>query len=198
MTEILGWLAAAIGVSSSIPQVVRILRSGTSSGVSMRLWQLTAATAVAWTVHGVFVGSAQMQVPNLLNAIFAVGILVFVLRNRGQMALSHFLIPVALAAALIGIDVWLGAMAYGIVVAVPQVVGQLAQLRSLLRTPDPAGVSALFLGVFALGQLLWLVYGIAFGDLALIICAAAMVVVAVLNLVVCMVRQARARVVLAV
>lgn len=44
MIEAFGWVAAALGVASSLPQLVRILRSGTSAGVSLTLWQLMAAS----------------------------------------------------------------------------------------------------------------------------------------------------------
>jgi len=198
VTDIVGWIAAAIGISASVPQVWRVLRSGTSAGISMRLWQISLATTAAWAVHGFLVGSAQMQLPNILGAALALVILVFVLRDRAQRFLPVAVVTALLALALVAIDVLWGPVAFGLIVAVPQLVGQIAQLRSLLVTPDPAGVSAPFLGTFLLGQGLWFVYGIAFNDWALIICAGAMVVVASINLVTCLVRQRGARVALAV
>ena len=184
-------------MAASVPQVVRIIRARTSAGVSMRLWQLTAATTAAWAAHGFLVGSLQMQIPNVLTASLALGILIFVLRDRKQAIFPQLVIASLIAAALVSIDMWQGALAFGLIVAVPQLFGQASQLRALLNTPDPAGVSAPFLGVFALGQMLWFAYGITFNDWALMVVASSMSVIALINLVVCLIRQARARVTVA-
>ncbi|NHB83844.1 hypothetical protein G7085_01785 [Tessaracoccus sp. HDW20] len=198
MTDIFGWIAAAIGISASIPQMWRVLRSGTSAGISMRLWQINLATTAAWAVHGFLVGSLQMQYPNIIGATLSLVILVFVLRDRKEGYLWVTVVTVVLGLILVGIDAWLGPVAFGLLVVIPQLVGQIAQLRSLLVTADPAGVSAPFLAIFLLGQGLWFVYGIAFNDWALIICAAAMLAIGSINLVTCLVRQRRAKVALAV
>ncbi len=192
-----GWVAAAIGVSAILAQVLRIARSGSTAGVSTRLWQVTSGTMAAWAVHGFLVGSPQMQWPNIIGATLAAGLLVFVLRQRRRSVPPHLGLLVLVALALVAVDIWLGALVFGLVVAVPQLVGQVAQLRSLLESENPEGVSAGYLAIFVFGQSLWFVYGIAFNDWALIVCAGMMVCIASVNLVVCLVRQARARVRLA-
>ena len=196
--DVFGWVAAAIGLSAGIPQLLRIVRASSSLGVSMRLWQITAATTCAWGVHGFLIGAPQMQVPNIIGAAMSFWILIFVLRDRKQAILPQLVLPLLLAAALVGVEVMFGAVVFGRVVVVPQLIGQVAQLRSLLTTSNPAGVSAGFLAIFVFGQSLWFIFGIAFNDWALIICAGGMVAIASINLIVCLVRQARARMALAV
>ena len=78
---VFGWVAAAIGVASNLPQLLRILTARTSAGVSVRLWQVTAASTAAWCVHGFLVSAPQMQWPNLLMSLLASSIVVLVLRD---------------------------------------------------------------------------------------------------------------------
>ena len=192
MIEVFGWTAAAIGLAVGIPQLIRILRSGTSAGVSLRLWQLNAATTVSWAVHGVLTDTPQMQVPNLSGAVVAVGIVLFVCRDRRQPFLVQLVLPLLVAVALSSVDIFLGAVAFGLIVAVPQLIGQFAQTRDLLFEPDLTGVSVVFLLVFCLIQTMWWIFGIVQLDWALIICAGLMVLSTVANVIIYAVRRMRA------
>ena len=193
MIEIFGWVAAAIGVASNLPQLIRILRAKTSAGVSLRLWQISAATTGAWMVHGFLVQKGQMQWPNLLMSVLALVIVVFILRDRKQAIAPQLLLPVVLAASLTGVELLFGAMAFGFVIAVPQLYGQLTQLREMVTAPDLSGVSVGYLAIMLLVQVMWFVFGLFTFDWALIICAGAMSVVCSVNLGVYVVRHRRAR-----
>lgn len=193
MTDVFGWVAAAIGIASSMPQLLRILRERNSAGVSLPLWQTTAGTGAAWAAHGFLTGAAPLQVPNLLGSLLAFATVIFVLKNRLQPVLRQLVLPLLLGAALIAVDLKWGAVVFGILIVMPQLAGQLSQLRALITTTNPAGVSAGFLAIFVAGQIMWLVYGVLHGDWALIIAATTMVVIASLNLSICLIRQARAR-----
>lgn len=193
MIEIFGWVAAAIGVASNLPQLIRILRARTSAGVSLRLWQISAATTGAWMVHGFLVQKGQMQWPNLLMSVLALVIVVFILRDRKQAIAPQLLLPVVLAASLTGVELLFGAMAFGFVIAVPQLYGQLTQLREMVTAPDLSGVSVGYLAIMLLVQVMWFVFGLFTFDWALIICAGAMSVVCSVNLGVYVVRHRRAR-----
>lgn len=193
MIEIFGWVAAAIGVASNLPQLIRILRARTSAGVSLRLWQISAATTGAWMVHGFLVQKGQMQWPNLLMSVLALVIVVFILRDRKQAIAPQLLLPVVLAASLTGVELLFGAMAFGFVIAVPQLYGQLTQLREMVTAPDLSGVSVGYLAIMLLVQVMWFVFGLFTFDWALIICAGAMSAVCSVNLGVYVVRHLRAR-----
>jgi uncharacterized protein with PQ loop repeat len=195
--EVFGWVAAALGVSSNLPQLIRILRERTSAGVSVQLWQVTAASTAAWCVHGFLVSAPQMQWPNLLMAALSSLIVVMVLRDRGEPVLRQFLLPTAVAALLIGSNLWLGALVFGLLVAVPQLVGQVSQLRLMIGAPDLTGVSLGYLSVILLVQTMWFIFGLATVDWALIVCAGSMVVICSINLAVYLVRRAQHRVALA-
>lgn len=196
--EVFGWVAATIGIASNLPQLARILTARSSAGVSVHLWQVTAATTAAWCVHGFLVDAPQMQWPNMLMALLASIIVVLALRDRGQAILPQFVFPVLVAGALIGANLWLGPLVFGLLVAVPQLMGQFSQLRLMIGAPDLTGVSLGYLCVILLVQSMWNVFGIATTDWALIVCTSAMVVVCTINLVVYLVRRSRHRVSLAV
>nr|WP_255422209.1 PQ-loop domain-containing transporter [Tessaracoccus sp. MC1627] len=191
--EVFGWVAAAIGVASNLPQLIRILRARTSAGVSLRLWQISAATTGAWMVHGFLVQKAQMQWPNLVMSLLALVIVVFVLRDRRQAIAPQLVLPVVLAASLTGVELVFGAMAFGFVIAVPQLFGQFSQLREMVSAPDLSGVSVGYLSIMLLVQAMWFTFGLFTSDWALIICAGAMTVVCTVNLAVYVVRHLRAR-----
>lgn len=193
MIEIFGWVAAIIGIVANIPQLTRILRARTSAGVSLLAWQFALATAGAWCVHGYLVGQQQMQWPNLIMALSALVIVVFVVRDRQLSYGKALAFPLILWAALSATNVIFGALVYGIVVAVPQLTGQSSQLRDMIKSPELTGVSGGYLAILLLVQSMWFVFGIYTTDWALITCAGAMVVLCSANLGVYLVRTSRAR-----
>ena len=56
-----GWACAVAGTALSVPQVVRLLSTGTSAGVSPLLWQLNVANGIGWTAHGLASGHANVS-----------------------------------------------------------------------------------------------------------------------------------------
>lgn len=193
MIDVFGWVAATIGIAMNIPQLVRILRVRTSAGVSLRLWQVQAATTASWMVHGFIVGKMQMQWPNMMMAAFGLLVVVFVLRDRRQAILPQLLLTAGAWALLVSVEVFLGSVVFGFVVAVPQVYGQAAQLREMVKAPDLSGVSSGFLAIMLLVQSMWFTFGVWTVDWSLIIAAGATAALALLNLLVYLVRWARSR-----
>ncbi|GAA4906786.1 hypothetical protein GCM10025789_27800 [Tessaracoccus lubricantis] len=193
MIEVFGWSAAALGVSSSIPQLVRILRSQTSAGVSLTLWQLVTGATAAWAVHGFLSQSPQMQAPNVLLTLASLAIVIFVLRDRRQPVARNLVLPLVAALALSGLNLWLGPVFFGFAVVVPQLVGQFAQLRELVTAPHVEGVSGSYLAILLVVQAMWFGFGVVKPDWALIICAGGMTVSCIANLSVYLYRRLRAR-----
>ena len=191
MIEVFGWAAAALGVSSSLPQLVRILRSDTSAGVSLTLWQLVAAATTAWAVHGYVSGAPQMQIPNVLLTLASFAIVIFVARDRRLPLGRTLLMPLGVAVVLAGINVWLGPVVFGFAVVVPQLVGQFSQLRELVTAPVIEGVSGAYLAIILLVQSMWFGFGMVKPDWALIICAGLMTLSCIANLAVYLVRRLR-------
>lgn len=191
--ELVGWLAAALGIASSLPQALRIYRVRSSAGVSLWLWQLTAAATASWAVHGYMVNSPQMQLPNVFLALMAMLTVVLVVRDRHLSLLGTAVLTVIVASALVGVDLTLGAAVFGSVVAIPQLVGQASQLHSMVKADDLRGVSVGYLAVALVCQSLWFGFGVLTVEWALIVCAGLMVLACVANLGYWAYRSARGR-----
>ncbi|GAB3820844.1 hypothetical protein GCM10028820_27780 [Tessaracoccus terricola] len=174
--DILGWVAAAFGMSAAIPQLIRIGRTRVSAGLSTRLWQISAGTTGAWAMHGFFVGAVQLQIPNLVCASIATGILWFIAADRKESFLRSLLLPLGLALALFGLDLLAGAVVFGLVVAVPAAFAQISQFLVMRRAADLSGISVPTLLVNVVVQALWLTWGIGVTEWAITVCASVMII----------------------
>ncbi|MDO5737377.1 MAG: PQ-loop domain-containing transporter [Propionibacteriaceae bacterium] len=181
--DILGWVAASFGMASALPQLLRIYRTRSSAGVSLSLFQLNAGATGAWAMHGLMVGVPQMQYPNLILTISSLAVCVLVLRDRRAPLLPALLLPPLISVALFGTDLLFGPLAFGFIVAAPFVVGQVSQLRTMLRSTDLSGVSLPFLSIAVLVQGLWLTWGILYGETSITVCATLLGTLSLANLV---------------
>lgn len=168
----LGWAAAAAGSALSIPQLVRILRERTSAGLSLLMWQLNLAVGLGWTHHGFLVDRPNVWAPNIVMAVFSVLIVRLVVRDRGLGPFTWAL-PLVLAAGLVGIDLGLGAIVYGVATAIPQVVGAAAQLVDVVRSIDIRGISPAFLVGSVVVQGLWFTWSLLAGEASITVAASA-------------------------
>lgn len=176
-----GWVCAAFGSMLSIPQVVRLLRTRTSQGVSLLLWQLLLGVGIGWVSHGLLTGHANMTVPNALSTLFAGLVLVMVQRDRLLPARAVWPLGIAVGTALVLVDRIGSASLFGALVILPLAVGILGQTRDLVRSPDLSGLSpAYILGAFGL-QALWWTWGVAVGDASTVICSSVVGVMTLAN-----------------
>lgn len=179
--DILGWIAAAFGMSAAVPQLVRLWRSRVSAGLSVLTWQIMAGTTAAWAMHAFWVGAVQMQVPNIVCAVLAVGILWFIARDRGLVFLRILLFPAVSAVLLFALDLWLGAVVFGMVMSLPSAWAQLSQFQFMRRSPDLSGVSVPTLLVMMVCQMCWVVWSFGVVEQAMMVTASVMLVLCILN-----------------
>ena len=177
-----GWLAAATGMLSGLPQLIRILRVRTAAGVSTRLWQLNLGAFLSWLAHGLLVGHMQLQLPNAFLSVCGFLVLFMVARHRKESLPALLVLPLALASTLFAIDYFLGAAAFGLAVAVPNVIGMGAQLRTMMRSADLSGISPGYLALTLAVQVMWLVWAIPMVEWALIVCATLLGIMSLVNL----------------
>ncbi len=180
--DILGWVAASLGMASALPQLFRLLRTRSSAGVSLSLFQLNAAATGAWAMHGFMVGVPQMQYPNMVLTLSSLAVCVLVLRDRKERLFPALLLPPVISVALFGVDLLAGALVFGFVVAAPFVVGQVSQLRTMHASTDLSGVSPPFLTVAFVVQAVWLVWGILYGETSITVCASLLGTLSLANL----------------
>lgn len=179
--DLLGWLAAALGMASTLPQLLRLFRVRQTQGLSLSLFQLNAAASAAWAFHGFLVRQPQLQVPNLVVLVLSLAVVVMITRDRSQSFWAKQVVPAVVVVALIGVDVWLGPVIFGVLVALPYAVGILSQLRSMHRADDLLGVSPVFLFWLFLVEALWFVWGLLVWELAITVSAAIMGILCAAN-----------------
>lgn len=189
--DALGWAAAVFGASVALPQVVRLLRTRTTSGVSQIAWQLMLGTNIAWTSHGVLSGHANVWVPNLVMLCCTVTILSQIRRDRG-LSLPALLAPgLLLGLVTVGIDVTLGSVAFALAAFLPSALSQLAQLQGLILAPNIRGVSLPFLVMNVGNQILWFSWSVLVGEIAVTLCASSLGTMMALNMVWAMLRRGK-------
>ena len=183
MVVIWGWVCALAGTFASLPQVVRLLRAGTSDGVSLLMWQLLLGVGIGWTAHGFTVGHANVVVPNLASALFSACVVAMVQRDRGLPSARVWPLGIIVGIASIAVEQFGSSALFGIVVIIPIAIGALGQTRDLLRSPDITGLSGSYMVVAFVLQGMWLSWGLAAGDISIQICASAVGLLAGINLV---------------
>lgn len=184
-----GWACAAVGTALSVPQVVRLLATRTSAGVSLTLWQLNVANGIGWTAHGLASGHANITVPNALSGLLALLVLALVVRDRRLSALRVAVVP--LLVGLLGVAVVLLAPAggFGIFAAIPLAIGFGAQTRDLLTAEDISGLSPLFVIGALVVQVMWWSWAFIVGELSILICASVIGVLCTVNVVLLVLRR---------
>lgn len=182
LVHTLGWVAAAVGMLSALPQLTRLVRSRSSEGCSLLLWQLSAGGAIGWTSHGLLVGSLNVAVPNTVLGGFAVAIVVMICRDRGLRRLPVLGLSVLVGVLGVGVELTVGPLGFAVVAFGLGLVGVLAQLREIATGDALDGVSAPYL-VVALGmQLLWGTWALLSGETATLLVACSVGVFCALNL----------------
>ena len=161
---VLGWAAALLASCVAVPQVLRMLRTGSTAGVSVMAWRLTAAANLSWTLHGMLTGHPNVWLPNLIFLSCSVLILIQLGRDRDVGWGLLFGPSVLLALITFGIDIALGPIAFAIAAGLPSVTSQLMQLHELLIAPKITGVSVPFLILNVINQTLWFSWSLLAGE----------------------------------
>ncbi|MCW2803585.1 MAG: hypothetical protein JWN06_1802 [Propionibacteriaceae bacterium] len=187
--EALGWAAAAWGASVALPQVVRLLRTRTTAGVSLISWQLAIGGNIAWTSHGFATGHANVWLPNLIMFCCSVTILLQMRRDRGVPLLSLFGPGLLLGLVTLGIDLTLGPVPFAIAAFLPSAFSQLAQLHDLVVAPNIRGVSLPFLIMNVFNQCLWFGWSMLASEISVTMCASALGAMMTTNMVWALLRR---------
>jgi len=74
--EAVAYLAGAIVISSTLPQLVRIFQTKDRTGVGPVAWSSTLVMSALWVTYGVGSGIPEIWVPNAIFAVLNVGILI--------------------------------------------------------------------------------------------------------------------------
>ncbi len=163
--DVVGWVAAGVGSFTLLPQLVKLLRTGNSAGVSLISWQVLTSLGIGWSMHGVGLGQANMIAVNTWMVVASLLVVRAVRVDRG-LGWTVFVLPLALGVALVGVDMLFGPVVFGLTAVVPGVAGTLGQLAEIVRTPDLSGLSPVYLLLAAVTQGLWLTWGLGVGEVS--------------------------------
>jgi MtN3 and saliva related transmembrane protein len=68
-TTLLGYGAAALTTLSFFPQAIKTLRSGDTSGISLRMYTLVAAGICCWLLYGLITGDGPLIAANAITLL---------------------------------------------------------------------------------------------------------------------------------
>jgi uncharacterized protein with PQ loop repeat len=193
LVTILGWVAALVGILLGLPQLIHLIRTRHTEGVSLIAWQTLLLLNLMWAVHGVLINQWNMITTNVFALFTTVPILVLMCRHRG-LNLPRVLLPSFLGAmVVVGIDLGFGAAAFGVAALVPGTMVNAAQSVELIRSRSIAGVSPTFLIGAVVNQLLWWSWAMLVPEVGTIIAASLATVITLFNLIWWGVRRVGAR-----
>jgi uncharacterized protein with PQ loop repeat len=183
LVTILGWVAAAVGILLGLPQLIHLIRTRHTEGVSLIAWQTLLLLNLMWAVHGVLIGQWNMITTNVFALFTTVPILVLMCRHRG-LSLAKVLLPSVLGAlVVVGIDLGFGAAAYGVAALIPGTMVNAAQSVELIRSRSIVGVSPVFLVGAVANQVLWGSWALLVPEVGTIIAASLAAVITLFNLI---------------
>ncbi len=162
-------VASITGSGMVVPQLQK-LRSGTSvEGVSGRWIGVSVALNAGWTIYGVV---ARLW-PLLPVSILAFGLyvaMVVALRRRQPNGTTRAVLEGAVVAGLVPLGGWLvgGGEAMGLALGLAYGAQFLPAVWDAYRAPSVAGISATTWVMALVEAMVWIIYGAAVGDAALI------------------------------
>lgn len=170
MADLLGYapvLATILAVPQFLPQILKVHRSGDTTGVSWLWAMLTSVNNAAWLAYFVLSGFWS-ALAAASAAVLLAGLLAVMLARRGQRGRRATLLITGWSAALIGIGAVAGRAALGTALTAA-FAGQVApSIWTACRTAHPSGISRgtwlLILGELAC----WAAYGAGKSDPRLI------------------------------
>lgn len=164
--EWLGFAGGVLGLSMSIPQIIRVIATGSYVGVSTSTWLIFTAMASGWFAYGFNVDSLSQIVTNFISAV-ATGILsVLLLRQWMRAPYGALIVSVAWIGAFVLVRFstpLVGAifLAIGLGSRIPQLFESLVSMRQ-------ARVTAVSRAAFALmmvSSTIWIFYGALTGQI---------------------------------
>ena len=80
-TTIIGLLAATCTTVSFIPQVLQILKTRNTKGISLGMYIIFTLGLICWLTYGIFIGAWPIIIANATTLVLAVTILVFKIKH---------------------------------------------------------------------------------------------------------------------
>ena len=80
--EFLGLIAAVLTTSAFVPQLIKIIKTKQSSGVSLTMYLVMFTGIVMWFFYGILIESIAIIAANFVTGILQIGIIILKLKHR--------------------------------------------------------------------------------------------------------------------
>ena len=179
---LVGWMATFVGAVLGFPQLWRLVRTRNVEGLSLVAWQWILVMNIIWFAHGLRIDQPPQLVVNSIGACATVPILVLLARAVGRRLWRVALPSLAAATVIIAIDALWGSAAFGLAAIVPGIGSTVGQTVELIRAPHVRGLSALFMALAFVNQVLWTAWAVLINDPGSVITTITMSLLTGLNL----------------
>lgn len=158
--EWLGFAGGALGLSMSIPQIIRVISTRSYVGVSTTTWLIFTTMASGWFAYGINVDSISQIITNTISAA-ATGLLsVLLLRQWMRAPLGSLLVIALWAGAFVLVrfsSPLVGAifLAVGLGSRIPQLIESFVSMQRARNT----AVSRTSFALMMVSSTIWIFYG---------------------------------------
>lgn len=173
-------MAVVLALTQPVPQVIRLLRTRSTAGVSGPTAWLGLVINLAWTVYGV---ARAIPAVAVLSAAYVVGYAIIsylLVRHGNRRGIGAAVAAVAALCAVTAVGGW---VVLGTVLALTVGVQFIPQVVTAWRSDDLTALAPGTYLVCMLDGFVWGVFGVASADGPLMLYGAVMVTVAVLVLI---------------
>ncbi len=184
-----GWIAAGLSCFISAPQLFRILRAGTTSGVSVLSWQLALGGNLTWGMYGLTHGNLNQWLPNVLLVTVTLIILSEFHRHVGTSWVVLLVPGLLIGATTTTLDHTVGTIAYSVAAFLPAATSLLSQLKVTSTSIDVRGLSLGNQWIGLVNQSTWLVWAALIDERSVLLVGSASLVLIVANLSMALLRK---------
>lgn len=186
---LVGWFAAGLSCFISAPQLVRILRAGTTAGVSVLSWQLALGGNLTWGLYGLTHGNPNQWMPNVALITITLVILSLFRRHVGTPWLVLLAPGLLIGVTTTTLDHTVGTIAYSIAAFLPAAVSLISQLKVTATSVDVRGLSVGNQWIGLVNQSAWLVWAMLITERSVLLVGSASLVLIVANLSMALLRK---------
>ncbi|MEO1055518.1 MAG: PQ-loop domain-containing transporter [Actinomycetota bacterium] len=170
-------VANVIGAMMAAPQFIRLYRTRITDGISAEWVAMSLALNAWWAIYAIAQGLWLVLPVSVISAVLYFGIAVLFIRSR-RLATRFAITLVVIGAVPLPVLAVAGWSAAGVVVGLGYACQLMPALLVALRSRELSGIAAGTWWIATGEALLWLVYGVGVGDLALAVAGASGTLVA--------------------
>ena len=79
---VIGWVGVSLGAFIGVPQLIRILRTKSTEGISLGTYIILVLAVSCYLIHAISINSIVFTVSNSANLLVSGTILILLIRNR--------------------------------------------------------------------------------------------------------------------